>query len=250
MLFLLATAAIAGESQFHNGGFESGLSGWRLWSRTPGALTSALENKNVHSGQTALLLEHPAEQDWSLEPSIRLEVQPGDLVELNCWVKVTGGGTATLCASTWDAEGKVVAWSAGEQTVSEGADWQHLQTRVVASGNVRQMQPRLIGHGPATVWVDDYAVVQRGNVHALRSREIPATLILSNAMLDVRFNTSDAACVVRDRRTSRAWTQKALANDCIVKSASTDIAGRLRCDLFHAGPPVLGRRKRWPTIAS
>ena len=92
MLFLLAAAAIAGESQFHNGGFESGLSGWRLWSRTPGALTSALENKTVHSDQTALRLEHHGEQDWSLEPALRLEVKPGDLVELDCWVKLAGSG--------------------------------------------------------------------------------------------------------------------------------------------------------------
>ncbi len=90
MLFLLAAAAIAGETQFRNGGFESGLSGWRLWSRTPGALTSALENKNVHLGQAALRLEHHGEQDWSLEPSLRLEVRPGDLVELNCWVRACG----------------------------------------------------------------------------------------------------------------------------------------------------------------
>ncbi len=235
MLFLLGAAAIAGESQFRNGGFESGLSGWRLWSRTPDALRSAIESKSVHSGQAALRLEHHGEQDWSLEPSPRLEVQPGDLVELNCWVKVTGGGTATLCASTWDAEGKVEAWSAGERTVAEGADWQDLQTRVVASANVRQMQPRLIGYGPATVWVDDYAVARRGNVHALRSRDVPSTLMLSNAALEVRFNSSDATCAVRDRRTSRAWTQTALANDCIVKSASTDSAGRLRCELFHGG---------------
>lgn len=54
-------------------------------------------------------------------------------------------------------------------------------------------------------------------------------------MLEVRFNTTDAICVVRDRRTSRAWTQKALASDCIVKSASIKGAGRLRCELFHGG---------------
>lgn len=235
ILFLLAEAVVAGEIRFPNGGFESGMSGWRLWSRTPGALTSALENKNVYAGQAALRLDHRGEEDWSLEPALRLEVTPGDLVELNCWVRVTGGGTATLCASTWDAEGKTVAWSSGERTVSESPDWQHLQTRVVASTNVRQVQPRLIGYGPASVWVDDYAVAERGNLQAMRAAGIPATLVLSNAVLEVRFNTSDATCSVRDRRSSRAWTQKALASDCIVKSASTDGAGRLRCELFHCG---------------
>jgi hypothetical protein len=225
---------VAAGNAVTNSGFEAGLGGWGTWSRRAGALTSAVVTQTAHAGRAALRLDHRGEEDWSLEPAVRLTVAPGDLVELECWVKLEGTGSATLCASTWDQEGKVTSWSAGERTAFEGPDWQRLTTRVVAAANVRQLQPRLIGYGPATIWVDDYAVVARGPVSTLRRRDVPPTLALRNAALEVTFSTVDGTMAVLDPKAGRRWTQRAFSSDCVVKDAELR-DGRLRCVLWHGG---------------
>ncbi len=234
ILFSLCASVIAADNAVTNGGFETGMSGWRLWSRTPGAITSVLDAEAAHSGKVGLRLEHRGADDWSLEPALRMSVQPGELIELECWVKLQGSGSATLCASTWDIQGKVVAWSYGERTANEGSAWQHLRTRVVVPVNVTQVQPRLIGYGPATVWVDDYAVVRSGNLTRRRPADLPATLVLRNTAIEVIFNTTDATMSVRDLKAGRRWTQKPFSADCLVRNASLK-EGRLQCTLFHGG---------------
>jgi hypothetical protein len=225
---------LAGENALTNGGFETGLAGWRTWSRDTGALGVAVGGGTVRSGQAALQLDHRGQQDWSLEPAVRLDVQPGDLVELDCWVKVQGSGTAVLCASTWDAQGRVVSWSAGDRTAYSGAAWQHLIARIVAPVTVGQVQPRLIGYGPASVTVDDYTVTRRGNVATLRAAGLPASLTLSNAVLDVAFDTRDASWAVVDRQSHHRWSQRPFSPASVVRNAKVE-AGRLQVELYHAG---------------
>ena len=233
LLSLCATAGAAG-NLVTNGGFETGQSGWRVWARAAGGLTSALDALDAHGGQTAFRLEHRATEDWSLEPNLRLQVKPGDWIEMECWVKVRGEGVATLCVSTWDAQGKAVDWSFGAREAREEPGWQHLKTRVMAPANIVQFQPRLIGYGPATVWVDDYAVVERGSMAAMRPADLPATLTLRNAALEAVLNTTDATLSVRDQKAGRRWTQKPFSGDCLVKNAWIK-DGRLRCALIHGG---------------
>ena len=72
---LSAVSLNAAENLVRNPGFESGLDGWRVWARKPDAITANLEERNVHSGRNALRLEHTADQDWSLEPALRLRVR-------------------------------------------------------------------------------------------------------------------------------------------------------------------------------
>ena len=226
--------AITADNAVTNGGFEAGIEGWRTWSRTSGQVTSTLDQQIFHEGKTALRLEYRGEQDWSLEPSPHLAVHPGDLVELDCWLKVQGSGEVTLCVSTWDAQGKNLAWSQGERTVHQAPDWQHLQSRVVVPANVARIQPRLIGYGTVTVWVDDYSVVPRGNLADNRRGGLPASLALRNAAIEATFDTTNGAFSVLDLRTQRVWAQKPFANDCIVRSASLR-QNTLDCQLLDGG---------------
>ncbi|MCX6902425.1 MAG: DUF5696 domain-containing protein [Verrucomicrobia bacterium] len=234
MLSSLCLPTLAGENVITNGGFESGLGGWHVWSRAAAAITATLDAQMAHQGKAALRLEHRGEEDWSLEPALRMSVQPGDEIELECWVKVEGGGTATLCASTWDTQGKAVAWSYGERSAREGTDWQHLKTRVVVPANIAQIQPRLIGYGPTTVRVDDYAAAKRGNLAAMRPANLPGTLTFRNKAIEVTFNTTNATVAVFHSQAGRRWTQKPFSSDCIVKNASIKDQ-RLQCTLFHGG---------------
>lgn len=227
-------SALAADNLVTNGGFESGQAGWRVWSRANGAITSGSETQNVHQGTKALWLEHRGDQDWSLEPALHLNVQAGDSIELACWVKVEGAGSATLCASTWDAQKQAVDWSYDGRTAQGGADWQHLITRVVIPGNIVQIQPRLIGYGPATIRVDDYEVIRRGNLLGPRPPNLASILTLTNSVLKVAFNTTNATLAVQDNRTDRSWTQQAFVSDCIVKTAEIQ-DGKLHVELFHGG---------------
>lgn len=235
LFWLLGCVSVLGmDNLVANGGFESDLTGWRLWSRTNGAITPVSETQYVHQGIKALRLEHCGDQDWSLEPVLQLNVQPGDSIELACWIKVQGAGSATLCVSTWDSQKKAVDWSYGGRTARADADWQRLITRVVVPETIVQIQPRLIGYGPATILVDDYVVIRRGNILALRPPNPASILTLTNSVLKVAFNATNATLSVQDNRTDRRWAQQPFTHDCIVKTAKIQ-SGKLQVELFHGG---------------
>ncbi|MEI7809836.1 MAG: hypothetical protein WCJ07_15265 [Verrucomicrobiota bacterium] len=51
-----------------NGGFESGLSGWRpLWTRDAHTGTLTLDAAVTHTGKQAARIEHRGQNDWSFE---------------------------------------------------------------------------------------------------------------------------------------------------------------------------------------
>ncbi len=116
LLVLFGVSATA--ASFTNGGFEGGVEGWRIWSREQGAASLEVDQAVRHSGNHSGKLQHTGTQDWSLEPQQRLTTKAGDFYEMEAWVKVEGGGTITLCASTWDAAGKAVEWSYGSRTAN------------------------------------------------------------------------------------------------------------------------------------
>jgi hypothetical protein len=216
-----------------NNSFESGLASWRaLWTREKDAGTAAVDRRVFHSGQAAVRVEHRGQQDWSLEPNVRVNVAPGDLFEYSAWVKRPGEGNVVLCVSTWDEVGRAVDWSYGERSPGPQADWQWVRTRLAVPAGVVQIQPRLIGFGPVTFWVDDVALEKKGSVNTARLKALPAALALSNAMLVVTLNTADGTLAVEDRRTRRIWRQTPVAPDVVLQDA--EIRGdSMICKLFH-----------------
>src|SRR6185369_1838679 len=105
MLCLLTLAARAAIP--NNGGFENGREGWKdLWTRESKAGTFTIDNGVYHSGKSSGKIEHRGEKDWSLEIADRLPAQPGDMFEMEAWVKVQGPGSVELCASLWGAQDK------------------------------------------------------------------------------------------------------------------------------------------------
>jgi hypothetical protein len=216
-----------------NGGFESGLSGWRpVWGRRQESVKVVLDAGVAHSGKSAARIQHQGTADWSFEPGLRLEVQAGEIVELEAWVRLQGPGSATLCASTWNSQGANVSWSFGERTVHATKEWKRLRTRFAVPPGVTSAHPRLIGYGGATVWVDDFSVARSPGLAAAKNANLPGTLLLSNATLTVEFNTTNATCAVLDQRTGRRWTQWSADADVMVTDA---IAGgdRFQLSLMH-----------------
>lgn len=219
-----------------NGGFEAGLGGWRHWSRDQGAVSVAIDAAEFHSGKAAARVEHKGALDWSLEPVGRLKVEAGGLFEYEAWVKMPAVGSASLCVSTWDNAGNNVEWSFGDRPVREQPGWQLVRARFVIPAGVAEIQPRLIGHGPVKLWVDDVAIARKSNVNALRTANLPAGVSLENSALKIEFLTADGTLAVNDKRAQRTWRQKALAQDLLIQDARRE-GDTLRLKLLQ---PALG----------
>ena len=242
----LATAALAMSGHaaiITNGGFESGLAGWRpLWTRDANAGTLMVDRAAFHTGRNSARIEHRGVNDWSLEPERRVPVQVGEIFELEAWVKLESrGASVTLCVATYDAQGRAVDWSYGERSPHDTVNWQPVRTRFIVPPGVTQIQPRLIGHGPLVTWVDDYALERTGSVSGMRPDNFPVSLAITNAALEVWLNTSNATLGVLDRRSGNRFEQEPASSDVILTGASVQ-RGRLQLKLFHvaSGQEIAG----------
>ncbi|MBN1855101.1 MAG: carbohydrate binding domain-containing protein [Pirellulales bacterium] len=196
------------ENLIQNGDFEKGTEGWEpLWAREMGAAEADLDTADRHEGDQALRIGHRGQKDWSLGHSLHLKVVPGDILELSCWVRVRGEGSATLGVVARDNAGKVMNWAHGARRTSQTKGWLLLRSRFLIPPAVATIWPRLIGDGPATVWCDDFTLTRQGNIAELRRRDIPASVTIGNAATEVTFRTGDATFAVRDHRSGRTWIQ-------------------------------------------
>ena len=205
-----------------------------LWSRDADAGRAALDTGVVRAAERpSIRIDHTGERDWSLTSKSRLAVEPGDLFSLDAWVNVRGEGSATLCVVTYDSGGKVLDWVYAGRSARRTGNWRLLHSRFAVPRSAATIVPRLIGHGPATTWLDGFAIRKEGNLDMLRNEKLPAELSATNAALSVVFRTADATLAVTDRRTGRTWTQRPLAQDAVVTAARAE-GKRLEATLLHA----------------
>ena len=211
-----------------------------LWSREPGAGQLAADKDVTRNGRPTLRIEHRGQEDWSLSPKSRIAVGTGDLVELAAWLKIEGSGEAALCAVTYARDGKVLEWQFGERSVRGPGDWRPVTSRLFIPAGVTEIAPRLIGRGPATVWMDAFVAKKEGNIKAFRAADLPPEVTASSAALAIALNTTDGTFTVTDRRTGRQWQQRPLRQDVFVKDARA--AGQsIEATLFD-GPSSLDVR--------
>ncbi|MBL7223859.1 MAG: carbohydrate binding domain-containing protein, partial [Candidatus Brocadiae bacterium] len=229
----LATAASAGENLLENGTFDAGLPGWRpAWSRTPTA-RAAPDRAAKHGGAASVRIEHTGTQDWSFGVERLVDVRPGQIYELSGWVRVEGQGNAVLGVILRDAKGEAMDWAYGARVTRATKGWRRLHSRFVIPPGATRIEPRLIGHGPATAWLDDAILTLEGTMDDLRAKELPETLATSNAALEVVLRCADATLTVRDKRTGHTWTQRAGSTSCVVADAKA-VEGGLDLKLVHA----------------
>lgn len=196
-----------------NGGFENGLADWRsIWARDAKSATVVVDRETKHTGTASARVEHRGSHDWSFEPNHRIAVQPGDVFDLEVWLKFTAerDSNVTLCVSTYDVKGQAIEWSYGARSIREAVDWRRVHSRLVVPEGVAAIQPRLIGDGPVKVWLDDYALEKNTTINFTRRADLPAELTISHETLAVTLNTSNATLAVLDRRTNQRIGQKPL----------------------------------------
>jgi len=232
LLLLSFLNATCWSATFTNRGFEEGTNGWRIWSRQAGAATLSIDAEVRQSGKQSGRVEHTGTEDWSLEPQERLAAKAGDIFELAAHVRPEGEGTVTLCASTWDAAGQVVDWSYGDRTAVSGVGWQYLRSRLLVPEGVTQLQPRLIGYGRITAWVDDFTFRKLDGPAFQRSPNLASTLTISNEFLTITLQTSNATFAVTDKRTARTWPQRSVGGSILLQNATAK-GSELSMNLFH-----------------
>ena len=244
MIIIARAIILVGVLGFAAGCFgaeENPMALWHpFWSRDTGAGRAVIDNETPGGQPPVIRVEHTGTQDWSLTRQDRITVQPGDIFRLACRVKVQGSGSTTLCATTHDAGGKVVEWVHGGRTARSRDGWQTFESRFVIPDNVAAIVPRVIGNGPATVWLDGFAVSKEGNVNAMRGANLPAELSIANKSLSVTLSTADATLAVLDKRTGHAWRQQRLRQDLVLTGAKA-AAQRIEMAWMHVASGLEGR---------
>ncbi|MBN2136218.1 MAG: carbohydrate binding domain-containing protein [Sedimentisphaerales bacterium] len=218
-----------------NGGFEEidrgRAVGWSgLWTREPGKGQAQPDDSVKHSGNHSVRIEHSGSQDWSLACEKRLDVNSGDIFTIQGWVRTKGPGSATIGVIAYDESGKAVDWTLGGRSATAAEDWRLLRSRFLIPHNVATIHPRLIGYGPATVWLDDFSLVKEGNVARMRSQGAPERLTLENAIISLSVDTGDASLTVTDKRTGRTWRQQSSGEVAVLGIAKT--AGNIEMTLL------------------
>jgi len=208
---LVCCSAAAAENLIAGGDFEQGLSAWSgFWSRTPGG-SAALEAGTPHAGNHALRIEHTGSQDWSFTQQKRIDVAAGQIYELSGSLRLVGEGTASLSVILYGENGKTLDWSFGGRTVAATDSWRNVHSRFIIPDGAAAIMPRLMGQGPATVWLDDARLVLVGSLDQMRSQKLPEKLTASNATLEVTLRAAAGTLEVTDRRTGRQWKQQPAA---------------------------------------
>ena len=233
-------ASLAGELTV-NGGFEDGLRGWYpLWTRERGKGKATIETKVVHSGRRAARIEHTGSLDWSFGQVKPLAVEPGQLYRLRAFVRLEGQGNATLGVILRDRRERVLSWAHGARTTrATRGGWRLLESRFIIPPGGATILPRLIGRGPATVWLDDFSLTPEGTMDALRRKDLPETLEASNAHLHLTLHCASGALDITDRRSGTTWRQRRGGASLAVLDARA-VPGGFDLDLFdpRAGSKV------------
>ena len=194
---------------------------WRApWSRDADAVSAVRDDSVRRGSDPSIRIEHRGRQDWCLQHNTVLDVAEGDIIELGGWLRLRGEGEAGLSVITYDGAGKVRDWTFGQRNLRAAEDWQPAGHRVVIGAGIRRIVPRLVGNGPATVWLAGFSIRKVGNISDMRDRNTPPSVKLQNAAIAVEISTTDAAMTVTDRRTGAVFAQRAAAKDAVVKSAA------------------------------
>ncbi|MBM3859945.1 MAG: hypothetical protein FJ395_09880 [Verrucomicrobia bacterium] len=200
-----------------------------IWTRDPKAGTAAADAAILHNQQPSIRVEHRGDKDWSLTAkSGQIATQPGECWEISAWVKITGDGEASTGTVLRDKARETLSWSYGGRSLHATHDWTELRSRFIVPRRGVSIEPRVTGHGPATVWVSEFSCRK---IEQSRAAALPATLAITNAALVVTLDTATATLSVLDRRTKQTWRQQAVVENIMLQQVR--VAGGLQLDCMN-----------------
>ncbi len=201
----VAAAASAGAAEMPVPGFTpqavTNLQWTTVWSRAKDAAKAAPDTAERHASDASLRINHSGDGDWSLTPEIRFPVTAGDLIEASAWVRVRGTGNAGVSFTLRTAEGRAVAWTAGDRLADGDTDWTLLRSRVVVPRDVTSVAPRITGTGLATIWTEGLRYRRLARTAGAASGPVAA----SNGVVCVSLDPATAGLTLADRRTGATW---------------------------------------------
>ncbi len=231
--WLLAAALLVGNVSA--GAADEPLAGFQgLWTRQPNAGKVAVDADVRPPGEgkgPSIRVEHRGARDWCLTSRQRLKVAEGDILDLCAYLRLRGEGGAGISLVTYDAGGKVVEWMYGTVPARSGPGWHRAGGRVIVPRGVAAVVPRLVGQGPATVWMQQFHCRRTGSMRDMIDRNLPERVTAANDAISLTFHTKGATLEVTDRRAKRTWRQRSLGGVIVLKCA--EVEGGLDARLLH-----------------
>ena len=177
------------------------------WGRDKDAVTLSENSSEIQNGAPVRRVDYTGVNDWAVTPmSKTIPVQPGEIWELSCDVKVKGEGKAQIGVVAYD-NSEVVHWNYGEKSTDQTNGWKRLTSRFVVERNVTSIQPRLTGVGSSSVWFANYTAKR---IDRLELPTEDKVLTIENAALRGEFHTLNGALDVTDKRSGRVWRQNSV----------------------------------------
>jgi hypothetical protein len=237
-LFFVPIIVVAGDDLAVNGSFAHGFEGWEaLWTRQSDAGQAVIE---TNGDRTAVCIHHSGSNDWSFQQALPLTVEPGDLIEMEAFVRITNGGAASICVSLWDSQHQNLGWSFGDRNVHGSMDWRQLRSRFIVPAGVVSVIPRFIGYQASTTWMTGFKVFRTPHYMATMAGKLPSELSLSNSVITVGVTPGSASFSVKDHRTGRLWTQWVDRSDFLFTKVEA-LPGQLLFDFLDVGSGLTGK---------
>lgn len=173
-----------------------------LWTRDEGV------GKLTKQGDV-YAIEHGGRQDWSLSGFAPIPVEAGDAFEMVCRVKIASVAESVDAESgviLRDEKGEVSSWLYGGAKATGSNDWTNLKSRFIVPRRVASIEPRVIGHGAASTWVEGCVVSRSGSVVKRRNPDLVPEIAIGGSGLKVSLDGKTGGFTVRDVRTGRVWS--------------------------------------------
>ena len=186
-----------------------------VWARDKASITMAREGE-------AFAVKHTGKQDWSLAGFARIPVRPGEIYELTCQVKTADAAdwaNAETGVILRDEQGKELSWAYGGASVSVPCAWTALTARFIVPKGVASIEPRLIGHGTQSAWVQGYVVTRAGRIQDRVNPQMKPQQRYVRGPLSLSGDFTAGTLDVTDSRTGRAWRQDLAGNGWMVLDA-------------------------------
>ncbi len=227
--FAGASISVFAQNLLLNPGYEQGMQNWTsLWTRTPNAGNLQLSNTVVHSGTSAVYLDHWGPQDWSFSYGSLFPVTEGSLYELSAWARLDLlSDWAEVSVILYDSANNVMSWSWGAQQILITDSAFHLYSgRFLIPSGVAFIRPRFIGNDSCHLYLDDVSL------NLISSGPAAEDFVLENDTLRLTVHSPSMALSILKMNSGRVFESESSWYFSIL-SVDTIQPGRLLMDVIY-----------------
>jgi hypothetical protein len=173
-----------------------------VWTRDTGAGEFSVDD-DVYT------VTHTGEHDWSFSGFKRIEVQTGEIFEINANIKITSDShysDAQTCVILRHGEEDVISWAYGGTTLKGSNDWTKLTSSFIVPRGVNTIEPRIIGHNKSVVEIKDFIVERKGKIQMFENTPEIEEITFGRGDLKIRLDGNTGGFSVEDKRTGRVWS--------------------------------------------